>query len=69
MKSGHQAGGVGTKQAATESEQAELAELRRRYIPRGITTAHPLVADHAQGRRALGRRRAAATSTSRAASA
>ena len=49
MKPGHQAGGVGTKQAATESEQAELAELRRRYIPRGITTAHPLVADHAKG--------------------
>jgi 4-aminobutyrate aminotransferase/(S)-3-amino-2-methylpropionate transaminase len=34
------------KQAATESE---LAELRRRYIPRGITTAHPLVVDHAKG--------------------
>jgi 4-aminobutyrate aminotransferase/(S)-3-amino-2-methylpropionate transaminase len=33
-------------QTATE---AELAELRRRYIPRGITTAHPLVADRAQG--------------------
>ena len=49
MKSGHQAGGVGTKQAASESEQAELAELRRRYIPRGISTAHPLVADRAQG--------------------
>src|ERR1700730_2231883 len=29
--------------------EEELAELRRRYIPRGITTAHPLVADHAQG--------------------
>ena len=37
------------KPAATESEQAELAELRRRYIPRGITTAHPIVADHAKG--------------------
>ena len=49
MKSGHQAGGVGTRQAATESEQAELAELRRRYIPRGLTTAHPIVADHAKG--------------------
>ena len=33
-------------QTATE---AELAELRRLYIPRGITTAHPLVADRAQG--------------------
>jgi 4-aminobutyrate aminotransferase / (S)-3-amino-2-methylpropionate transaminase / 5-aminovalerate transaminase len=42
-------GGVSAKQAATESKQAELAELRRRYIPRGITTAHPLVADHAMG--------------------
>ena len=49
MKSGHDAGGVSTKQGATESEQAELAELRRRYIPRGITTAHPIVADRAQG--------------------
>jgi 4-aminobutyrate aminotransferase / (S)-3-amino-2-methylpropionate transaminase / 5-aminovalerate transaminase len=40
---------VSSKQAATESEQAELAELRRRYIPRGLTTAHPIVADHAKG--------------------
>ena len=40
---------MSTKQAATESEQADLLELRRRYIPRGITTAHPLVADHAKG--------------------
>src|SRR5487761_985706 len=42
-------GGVSIKPAATESEQAELAELRRRYIPRGITTAHPIVADRAKG--------------------
>jgi 4-aminobutyrate aminotransferase/(S)-3-amino-2-methylpropionate transaminase len=49
MKSGHEVGGVGTKQGATEAEQAELAELRRKYIPRGITTAHPVVADHAKG--------------------
>jgi 4-aminobutyrate aminotransferase / (S)-3-amino-2-methylpropionate transaminase / 5-aminovalerate transaminase len=49
VKSANQAGGVGTKQAASESDQAELAELRRRYIPRGITTAHPLVADRAKG--------------------
>src|ERR1035437_5473938 len=49
VKSAHQMGGASTKRAATESEQAELAELRRRYIPRGITTAHPLVVDHAQG--------------------
>ncbi len=46
MKPGHQAGGVGTKQTASETE---LAELRRRYIPRGITTGHPVVADHAKG--------------------
>ena len=32
-----------------ETTEAELAELRRLYIPRGITTAHPLVADHALG--------------------
>jgi len=49
VKSANQADGVGTKQAASESHQAELAELRRRYIPRGITTAHPLVADRAKG--------------------
>ena len=49
MKSGHETGGVSTKQGATESEQAELAELRKRYIPRGITTAHPIVADRAKG--------------------
>jgi len=49
VKSAHQMGGASTKRAATESEQAELAELRRRYIPRGITTAHPLVVDHAKG--------------------
>ena len=40
---------MSVKQAATDSEQAELAELRRRYIPRGITTGHPIVADHAKG--------------------
>jgi 4-aminobutyrate aminotransferase/(S)-3-amino-2-methylpropionate transaminase len=28
---------------------AELKALRERYVPRGITTAHPLVVDHAQG--------------------
>src|ERR1700680_3821809 len=33
-------------QSATE---AELAELRRRYIPPAITTAPPVVADRAQG--------------------
>jgi 4-aminobutyrate aminotransferase/(S)-3-amino-2-methylpropionate transaminase len=43
-------GKVGSKpKVETTASEAELAELRRRYIPRGITTAHPLVADHAQG--------------------
>jgi 4-aminobutyrate aminotransferase/(S)-3-amino-2-methylpropionate transaminase len=28
---------------------AELKALRERYVPRGITTAHPVVVDHAQG--------------------
>src|SRR5258708_22628529 len=32
-----------------ESLEAELIELRARYVPRGITTAHPLVADRAKG--------------------
>ena len=27
----------------------ELRSLRERYVPRGISTAHPIVADHAQG--------------------
>src|SRR5229473_4373158 len=27
----------------------ELEALRERYVPRGITTAHPVVVDHAQG--------------------
>jgi 4-aminobutyrate aminotransferase/(S)-3-amino-2-methylpropionate transaminase len=50
---GHERVGVSTKPGATETEQpelqAELAELRKRYIPRGITTAHPIVADRAKG--------------------
>ena len=29
--------------------EAELAELRSRYVPRGITSAHPLTADRARG--------------------
>ena len=33
-------------QAATDADLAELAELRRRYIPRGITTAQALTAFH-----------------------
>jgi len=31
-----------------QSTQAELADLRSRYVPRGITSAHPLVADASQ---------------------
>jgi 4-aminobutyrate aminotransferase/(S)-3-amino-2-methylpropionate transaminase len=33
----------------TLGDADELKALRERYIPRGVTTAHPLVADHAQG--------------------
>jgi len=34
----------------TETLDAEeLKALRERYVPRGVTTAHPLVADHAHG--------------------
>src|ERR1700694_3660603 len=29
--------------------ESELTELRARYVPRGITSAHPLVADRAKG--------------------
>src|SRR5258708_15141989 len=32
-----------------QSIESELTELRARYVPRGITTAHPLVADRAKG--------------------
>jgi len=31
------------------NDTEELKALRERYVPRGVTTAHPLVADHAQG--------------------
>jgi 4-aminobutyrate aminotransferase/(S)-3-amino-2-methylpropionate transaminase len=27
----------------------EMKDLRERYVPRGVTTAHPMVADHAKG--------------------
>ena len=37
---------VTTRQAGTESE---LAELRSRYVPRGITSSHPIAADRARG--------------------
>src|ERR1700686_2221878 len=32
-----------------QSLEAELTELRAKYVPRGISTAHPLVADRASG--------------------
>ena len=35
--------------AVKQSTSAELAELRKQYVPRGITTAHPVVVDRAQG--------------------
>ena len=31
------------------STQADLTELRAKYVPRGITSAHPIAADHANG--------------------
>jgi 4-aminobutyrate aminotransferase/(S)-3-amino-2-methylpropionate transaminase len=39
-------GRVKVEKTASESE---LTELRAKYIPRGITSAHPLIADRAQG--------------------
>jgi 4-aminobutyrate aminotransferase / (S)-3-amino-2-methylpropionate transaminase / 5-aminovalerate transaminase len=35
--------------SATHTTEAELAELRTRYVPRGITTSHPIAADRARG--------------------
>src|ERR1700682_3790439 len=32
-----------------QSLESELTELRAPFVPRGITTAHPLVADRAKG--------------------
>jgi 4-aminobutyrate aminotransferase/(S)-3-amino-2-methylpropionate transaminase len=32
-----------------KASAAELTDLRAQYVPRGITTAHPLVIDHAKG--------------------
>ena len=40
---------MGRVKVGNPSLDAELAELRSRYIPRGITTAHPLIAERAQG--------------------
>src|SRR2546428_8704438 len=31
------------------NDAEELKALRERYVPRGVTTAHPLVVDHAKG--------------------
>jgi 4-aminobutyrate aminotransferase/(S)-3-amino-2-methylpropionate transaminase len=31
------------------NDAEELKALRERYVPRGVTTAHPLIADHAKG--------------------
>jgi len=35
--------------SATRTAEAEFAELRTKYVPRGITSAHPITADHASG--------------------
>ena len=40
---------MGRVKVGNPTLEAELAELRSKYIPRGITTAHPLVAERAQG--------------------
>ncbi len=34
---------------AASSTESELAELRARYVPRGITSAHPIAAERARG--------------------
>jgi 4-aminobutyrate aminotransferase / (S)-3-amino-2-methylpropionate transaminase / 5-aminovalerate transaminase len=34
---------------AASTTESELAELRARYVPRGITSAHPIAVDHARG--------------------
>ena len=35
--------------ATHQASETDLAELRSKYIPRGITTGHPVTADHAKG--------------------
>ena len=35
--------------SATRTTESELAELRSKYVPRGITTAHPIAAERARG--------------------
>jgi 4-aminobutyrate aminotransferase / (S)-3-amino-2-methylpropionate transaminase / 5-aminovalerate transaminase len=40
---------MGRVKVEKASSEAELTELRAKYIPRGITSAHPMIADRAQG--------------------
>src|SRR5260370_13780157 len=40
---------MGTVRVETASSEGELAELRSKYIPRGISSAHPMIADRAVG--------------------
>jgi 4-aminobutyrate aminotransferase / (S)-3-amino-2-methylpropionate transaminase / 5-aminovalerate transaminase len=35
--------------SATHTTEAELSELRAKYVPRGITSAHPVAVDRARG--------------------
>jgi len=35
--------------SATRTTESELAELRSRFVPRGITSSHPIAADRAKG--------------------
>ena len=35
--------------SVTRTSETDLAELRTKYVPRGITSAHPITADHARG--------------------
>ena len=35
--------------SATRTSEADLAELRTKYVPRGITSAHPIAVDRARG--------------------
>jgi 4-aminobutyrate aminotransferase / (S)-3-amino-2-methylpropionate transaminase / 5-aminovalerate transaminase len=35
--------------SATRTTESELAELRSRYVPRGITSSHPIAAERARG--------------------
>ena len=40
---------MGALKVEKKALAAELSDLRAKYVPRGITTAHPLVADRAKG--------------------